>query len=332
MRRERTRGTALGIGIALLAALAVPPHAMARSLKGQVSFDGFGAKVHGYQVAVFGTVGTASAGSDTLTIELSKTSGRVTQRHSWDLNLAAGTVKLNRSRPSIVVNQSLGASGGVNFRIGGTLRRGSRECRTHPSLLTGRLRGIIRIRVGDRFFKTITIRRMRVFGQDLPRGFLDCGGNGRSCFSTSRTLFGSSPGDTAIRRLDVDVSTEVVNHKRQTFESFSVDDPSAGTAFSSIRHTLSATVRRSLFTANPALTAATVRAPGGRIRGSMSFAASGEPGTGSDTCRNRTRPLVFQPVQLTAGGVTARFDSIGAIPFGANMGPDAFSLQALKAQ
>jgi hypothetical protein len=299
----------LGVGV-------LPPAAMARSLRGAVGFSGFGAKFRGWNVFVFGTVGTRGGRSDDFSISLSKSrTRRVGESHTWSLNLPARTVRLNRSRASIAVNDGLGARGRISFRLSGRPRPAGSGCNRH-SQLSGTLRGNIRIKAGGAF-RTIRIRRLR--GQAFDSGSGNCGGNGGICGVSQTTLGSSGPADATRRFLSFSATTQRVGRRpRRTFETFTVSDPTAGTPFSSI-------VKRSSFFTDPTLLNAAVRAPGGPLSGRLTASASGKPTTVTEKCGKHHERLINRDGMLTGGRVTATFASLGKVAFDATtMGTSVF--------
>ena len=76
------------------------------------------------------------------------------------------------------------------------------------------------------------------------------------------------------------------------------------------------------------MTAGTVRAPGGPLRGRLTVAASGPRDTFTETCNGHRRHVTSQPVVVSGGSVQARFDSIGTVEFGApTLNADDLTLQ-----
>jgi hypothetical protein len=295
-------------------ALALPSAATARSLRGSVSFSGFNGRFRGWNVFVFGTVGTTGARSDDFTLSLSKSrTRRVGESHDWALDLPPGTVKLNRSRASIAVSHSLGARGRISFRLSGRPRRTGSGCNRRNEI-TGSLRGNIRIVAGGGF-RTIRVRRLR--GQASDSSAPNCGGGG-ICAVNQTSVGSTSPFDATRRRLSFSATTERVGRRpRQTFETFTVDDPTAGTPFSSIRHDLAATVKRSSFFVDATLLNAAVRAPGGPLSGRLTASASGKPNTFTEKCGKHHERLTNRDGMLTGGRVTARFSGLGKVAFDA---------------
>jgi hypothetical protein len=311
------------VAAVVLGLVALPPAAIARSLRGSVGFSGFNGKFRGWNVFVFGTVGTAGERSDDFSISLSKArTRRVSESHEWSLNLPARTVRLNRSLASIAVNYGLGARGRISFRLSGRPHRAGSGCNRH-SQLSGTLRGNIRVKVGGAF-RTLRVRRLR--GPAFDSGSGNCGGGGGVCGVSQTTLGSSGPSDATRRSLSFSATTQRVGRRpRQTFETFSVSDPTAGTPFSSIHHDLSANVKRSSFTTDATLLNAAVRAPGAPLSGRLTASGSGTPTTFTEKCGKRHERLINRDGMLTGGRVTARFSAGGKVAFDATtMGTSVF--------
>src|SRR5690348_2815949 len=207
------RNTCAVVVLALLLA-ALPPAAMARSLTGTVLLEG-SARIHGYKALVGGDFNGRRGDLD---VTLSKTSGGLTQSHLWTVDLRKSAFKLNRSRASIVVKKSLGARGLISFHFSARPRRVGSGCGVHARG-EGTLRGTIRIKVGDRYFKTIVIRRLKATVEDsgscVP-------GSGASFCPTGLSLSATSSGDPGpVRPLDIEVSPQ----GKRLLESFFIDEP-----------------------------------------------------------------------------------------------------------
>jgi hypothetical protein len=141
---------------------------LARSLKGQLSFDAFGARSHGYDAFVFGTLGSTDPNvPDTVEIELSKRRGSIDENHAWSLELPAGSERINRSRASVAVDARLGAWGRISFGLSGLPRRARTVCGRRGAAVVGPLKGVIRIETHRGFFRTLALRHLR--GQVLDQ-------------------------------------------------------------------------------------------------------------------------------------------------------------------
>ena len=153
------------------------PAAGKRGLKGVISLNFRGGRAKGYRVSLQGTVGSRAGGSDTIRVNLSKAKGnRLYQSHEWTVALDRRHVTLDRNKASIAVNRPLGpdASGGLlAFTIRGRPKRATFACHRRANRVTGTLKGTIQINVGDEYFKTITVTKMRGTAtgtQTAPRG------------------------------------------------------------------------------------------------------------------------------------------------------------------
>ena len=100
----------------------------------------------------------------------------------------------------------------------------------------------------------------------------------------------------------------------------SVFEPTAGSPFSSISHVLYAKGPKRFFSSDAGLTHATVRTPGGALSGSLSFASTGKlRKIGAVRCKGGPSAVANRPAKVTAGAITARFDSIGTYRVNTNL-------------
>jgi hypothetical protein len=304
------------IGIALASA----PAAQAGSLKGEIGLGFTGGQVHGYRVSLGGEVGTPGESLDVLSLDLSKTTGGLTQTHAWGVKLVAGEITLNRSKASIVVNDPLGAGGvdGVfDFTFSGrphlkSLKRLFR-CGIKHNVIYGTLTGTIRIKVGDHFFKTITVRRMTGWAADTyTTGCL------APCPRPYDLVQGSGPFSPT--KPNVVLTAQTQAGRQLASVAVSVFDPTAGTPFLEISHVLYAVAAKPLVSSNPSLTSANVSTPGGALSGSLGFKSSGALHNLSPAvCKSGHLQETTRSAKVTKGRITATFDSIGKFSLDTNL-------------
>jgi hypothetical protein len=294
------------------------PHtAAAAPLKGVVQLNALGPKVHGYRTHLNTNVGypAGSLSSDSLQVTLVKDAGAIEQSHAWVLSLTPRDVKLDRSKGTITVRHSLGARGAINFSFTPRRHRRMSTCPTKHRLIDGTLKGTITIKVGDRFFKTITIRRMTGTVLDNATG----AGCPAPCPRRYDFVGGTPPYD--VSRPNVSFGAAARASRRDPPHVYvSVFDPTAGSPFGSVSHVLYAKGPRRFFSSNAALTRATVRTPGGALSGTLSFASTGKlRKVGAVGCKGGPRRVASRPAKVTAGTITARFDSIGTYRVDTNL-------------
>jgi hypothetical protein len=297
--------------------LAAAPAAQAGSLKGEIGLGFTGGQVHGYRVSLGGEVGTPGKSLDVLSLALTKTTGGLTQTHAWTVKLVAGEITLNRSKASIVVNDPLGAGGAdgeFKFSFSGRPKL-EREapCGAMHNVVKGTLTGTIRIKVGDHFFKTITVRRMTGWAQDTYT---------RSCLAPCPHPyeFVTGSGPFSPTKPDVVLSAQTQAGRQLSYVAVSVFDPTAGTPFLEISHILYAVAAKPLVSSNPSLTSANVSTPGGALSGSLSFKSSGALHNLSPlVCKGGHAQETTRSAKVTKGRITATFDSIGKFSLDTNL-------------
>ena len=312
--------TLLLIGFTLAAA----PSAQAAPWKGQINLSYNGRAGHGYRALLSGQIGTPVSAMDFLTVDLYKRTRNVTQDHSWSARLTATEVELDRAKASIKINAPLGpggTDGEFTFTVSGTpqLKRDSLSCGAQRNVVSGALAGVVRIEAGDHFFKTVNVTRLTGYAEDSyepdkckpvcegAHAFAD----GSTPFSASKPtwyLAGQNRADSRDpARVDV-----------------SVFEPTAGTPFFSIAHTLSESSPRPVFMPDSRFRTATLRAPRGPISGHLKMKATGpwQKLAGSKCASGSTRQAV-RPAKVLSGTITAVFDSIGTITLGKNLNPRA---------
>jgi hypothetical protein len=289
----------------------------AAPLKGVVQLNVGGPKVHGYETHLSTQVGqpAGALSGDSLQLALVKHTGSLEQTHAWSLSLASADVKLDRAGGTITVHHSLGARGAIDFTFTGKRHRRMSTCPTKHNLVDGTLKGTITIKVGDRFFKTITIRRMTGTALDNATG----AGCPAPCPRRYDFVQGTLPYNAS--RPNVSFGAAGRSSRRDPPHVYvSVFDPTAGSPFSSVSHVLYARGPSRLFSSDSALTHATVRTPGGALSGSLSFASTGKlHKIGQVQCKGGPTPIANRPAKVTAGTITARFDSIGTYRVNTNL-------------
>ena len=293
------------------------PAAGKRGLKGVISLNFRGGRAKGYRVSLQGTVGSRAGGSDTIRVKLSKAKGnRLYQSHEWTVALDRRDVTLDRNKASIVVNRPLGpdASGGLlAFTIRGRPKRATFACHRRANRVTGTLKGTIRINVGDEYFKTITVTKLRGTAtgtQTAPRG---C----RPPPCLAHAWLTALTHEPSAVRLGVSANTWRVNGRRYSSLALGVHEPTTGTPFESVAHTLVVSTGKRLFSATPTLSRATVRAPGGAMSGTLRLEPTAKlKRRRFSNCRNG---IASRPARVASGALTAIYDSIGTRVFDTNL-------------
>lgn len=293
------------------------PPAGKNGLKGLISLNFLGGRVKGYRVSLGGEVGSTGAGIDNLRISLTKGGGnRLLRSHEWTVALPRDAITIDRAKASIVVNDALGpggADGVLAFAIRGRPKRTHFACRRQANALRGTLNGTIRINVGDQFFKTITVTRMRGTAtgtQTAPRG---CPPPPCPTQSWLRSYVPPTSG----QGISIDANATRLNGRRRSSLVLGVFEPTAGTPFAQIYHSLAIGRSKPLFSATRTLNHANVSTPGGAISGGLRLTATA-------SLKRRALPhcphgIASRPATVASGAITGRFDSIGTIVFDTNL-------------
>ncbi len=316
------------VGLIGLTLTAVPA-AQAGPLHGTISISVLGGRVHGYGASLAAVVGTG--GDDGLTFGLGKMTGRVTQSHAWSVPLPSSDVTINRAKASIRVVDHLGpggTDGELNFTFSGLPRRQNLlPCSGKHNVVKGALNGTIRIRIGDSFFKTVTVKHMTGVASDTPSPPAHC--PLPPCPPSSYSLDGTGASSPTVPSLRLDASSIAVRGDQLRL-LVGVSELTAGTPFSEILHKMSVAGTKSLLATNPNLTSATVSTPGGALSGGLSLVASGPLTTSRYACKGGYVEAISRPVQVTTGLLTAAFDSIGTLSEDTNLNSGFLLLQMLK--
>jgi hypothetical protein len=254
---------------------------------------------------------------DSAVVEVIRKTGKVVQAHEWGVGLLPRDVRINRSKISIEVKHPIGprgADGEIDFSfIGRPHVVKTTGCVLKHEVANGTIKGTVQIKVHDRFFKTITLTRMRArasdsqFGQGCPpepcphRQYSLSGTTSHAPNSPAVTLGAGKP-PNMLAPLAVDVS-----------------EPTAGTPFTVIDHTLTLGGRRSFLSVKPSLTGATLGAPGGVFSGGLGVRSSGPATTFLEPCKGGHFQVTNRPAVVTRGKITATFDSIGKVSVGKNL-------------
>ena len=294
----------------------------AGSLNGVIGLIFTGGLVHGYRVSLGGEVGTPGTSLDTLSLALSKTTGGLTQSDSWDVKLAAGEININRSKASIVVDDPLGPSGAdgeFNFTISAPPHQQTLKklfgCSSKHNAIYGALTGTIRIKVGDQFFKTITVTRMTGWAVDTYTTNVCLA----PCPSPYYSVEGSGPYSLTKPVAYLEAAGEGGKQERYTV-TVSVFDPTVGTPFVQINHEIGGVAATSFVRSNPNLTSAQVSTPGGVLSGSLSLESSGGLRKfAGERCSGGDTQTTSRNATVTKGTITATFDSIGQISLGTSL-------------
>ena len=262
-------------------------------------------------------VGSEHPDHDSAVVEVIRKTGKVVQAHEWGVGLLPRDVRINRSKVSIEVKHPIGprgADGRIDFSfIGRPHVVKTTGCVLKHEVANGTIKRTVQIKVHDRFFKTITLTRMRArasdsqFGQGCPpepcphRQYSLSGTTSHAPNSPAVTLGAGKP-PNMLAPLAVDVS-----------------EPTAGTPFTVIYHTLTLGGRRSFLSVKPSLTGATLGTPGGVFSGGLGVRSSGPATTFLEPCKGGHFQVTNRPAVVTRGKITATFDSIGKVSVGKNL-------------
>jgi hypothetical protein len=271
------------IAVPLCTALAVPTAAQAAG-----TVVGGPVKVRGYSMSV---IGTDAGSKDTMTVMFTRTSGKASQTHSYGFDKGVKVTKTS-------ISGSLGRFGSINLRLRDVRSLKNKKL---PKGCTGRagnakvgtLRGKFRLVADATYFRTVTAKKLTGFwsgqgklrcagGGANNRGGGDGGGDAREPMLThTRTDGGALFSFTATRNAQMALRS---------------DDPSL-TAPARVMHMISATGPSLVVGAGGAT--ATVKSVAPFIAGQGAFTAGFAAGT--------------TVTGTLAGGLVARFDSIGSI-------------------
>jgi len=189
----------------------------------------------------------------------------------------------------------------------------------------GTITGTIQIKVHDRFFKTITITRMRAQAADSPV-VGPCNPPPPPCESPGYVLNGSSPPQFSTHKTEVGITAAKPPSVSAPL-SVDVTEPTAGTPFTDIGTFMGLGGTKTFVKLGPNLTSAKLSTPGGVISGGLSVQSYGISTTLPEPCKVGHDQITTQPAHVTKGKVTATFDSIGEVSIGTN---STFSLESIK--
>ncbi len=311
LTRKSGRPTFSGT-ISLAGECVTPLPASGRTCVGQI-----GRRAHGYAAQLNAVVGSEHPDHDSAVVDVIRRAGKVVQAHEWGVALLPRDVRINRSKVSIEVKHPIGprgTDGEIDFSFSGRPHFvKSTRCVPKYEVVNGTIKGKVQIRVHDRFFKTITLTRVRARASDLqfgqgcrqepcpPRQSSLSGATSHAPTSPAVTLSAGKP-PHLLAPLAVDVS-----------------EPTAGTPFTVINHSLTLGGTRSFLTFKPKLTGATVGTPGGVFSGGLGVRSSGPATTFLEPCKGGHFQVTNRPATVTRGTITARFDSIGKVSVGRNL-------------
>jgi hypothetical protein len=288
------------------------------SLSGVISLNASGGTINGYRESLGGELDASGTKPSVLSLALTKATGTLVQTHGWGVQLTASEFTTNPTKASITVNHPLGpggADGEFNFTFSGPPQLKSFACGATHNVVKGTLAGTIRIKVGDHFFKTITITRMTGTAQDTF-GTESCLA---PCPHPYSFVQGSGPYSRTKPSIYVQASTQAPG-RHVSNEDVSVFEPTAGTPFLQVTHVIEAVRTKSFLRTNANLTSATVSTPGGALSGGLSFKSSGafrKPVL--HPCRGGHDQVTDRLAKVTNGRITATFDSIGKVSVDTNL-------------
>jgi hypothetical protein len=311
--------------IVIAATCAAPLSAPGSLCAGQI-----GSKARDYTPEFGVTVGSHHPDHDSAILNLMKKMGSGYQSHGWGVNLLPGQVRISRSKVSIEVKHPIGpgaADGEIDFTFsGGPVHTRSTQppCGEQFHVTYGTITGTIQIKVRDRFFKTITITRMRAQASDSP--VVGPCNPSPPCSPSYTSLAGTAPsvahkpevGITATKPLSSGLSPLAVD----------VTEPHIGTPFTVIDADMVLGGTKTFLSLGPNLTSAKLSTPGGVISGGLSVQASGGTTTFPEACKVGHDQITIQPAHRTTGKVTATFDSIGKVFVGTNLNNSSLSLDS----
>jgi hypothetical protein len=311
-----------GLGPTATPAPPGPPKPPAKALKGAINLALFGRRVHGYREVLSGTVGSADASSDNLSFGLVKANRRrtFTESHTWSVALAPGTYAIDRAKASITVTDPLGpggADGELNFTFSGRPRLKHMACGVTQHVVTGTFKGTVRIRVDDKFFKTVIVKRMSGTARDTQtRPARRCSAPPR-CPPTSYTINAAGTYRATSPHILLTAITPTSRGGGHASEAVLFSEPTDGTPFLNIAHSMIVVRARPFLRSDPSLRSATIRSPGGLLAGTLRFKRAGrliKSGPARD-CRRHRFQATNRALRVTGGRITARFDSIGKVSF-----------------
>jgi hypothetical protein len=291
-----------------------------------------GSEARDYTPELDATVGSTNPDHDSMELILIKKQiANYSQTHEWGVAFLPSEVRIiNRSKVLIEVKHSLGhraADGEIDFTFSG----GPVHTRTTPApcgetlhMAYGTITGTIQIKVHDRFFKTITITRMKAEAADSPVA-APCNPPPTPCESPGYSLGGSAPPQSSTHKTEVSVSAAKPPSVSAPL-SVIVNEPTAGTPFTDINTLMVLGGTKTFLTLGPNLTSAKLSTPGGVISGGLSVQSYGISTTFPEPCKVGYDQITIQPVHVTTGKVTATFDSIGKVSIGTN---STFSLESV---
>jgi hypothetical protein len=312
------------------------PIVIAASCAGPLSTPGslcsgqIGAKARDYTPSFGAGVGSHHPDHDSAVLDLIKGiyGKRGYQSHGWGVNLLPSQVRIiNRSKVLIEVKHPIGhhgADGKIDFTFRGGRLHTRSICGSKYHQVIGTITGTIQIRVHDRFFKTITITRMRALARDsLP----DTCPPSLTCSRPGYFLGGSTPPQSSPYKREVSVSAAKPPSSLSSPLAVDVTEPHIGTPFTVIDADMVLGGTKTFLSLGPNLTSAKLRTPGGVISGGLRVQAYGIATTFPEPCKVGHDQITIQPAHVTKGKVTAKFDSIGKVSIGTN---STFQLESIK--
>jgi virginiamycin B lyase len=287
-----------------------------------------GSKARDYVPEFSALVGSHNPDHDSAGLNLLKKMGNGYQSHGWGVNLHPGQVRINRSKVSIEVKHPIGpggADGELDFTFSGGRLHTRSTCGSKFHVSYGTITGTIQIKVRDRFFKTITITRMRAQAADSPVD--TCNPSPTPCSPPGYSLGGATPPQGSAYNGEVSVTASKPPSSGLSPLGVVVNEPTAGTPFTVIDADMVLGGTKSFLRLGPNLTSAELSTPGSVISGGLSVQASGVDTTFPEACKIGHDQITNQPAYVTTGKVTATFDSIGKVSIGTN---STFSLESIK--
>jgi hypothetical protein len=305
---------ASGLAVDALTQSSVQPPGGAM-LHGPVTLLALGGKTHGYIEGAGGSFGTADGAFVDLTLD--KSLAFFSESNVWSTRVTSDNYALDPREAWLEVIAPLGSYGQIDFTFTGKPHRQNLSCGQTRDVAQGTLRGLIRFNTRERFFKTVTVRRMSATLMDTPTpATAMC--HPPPCAQPDYSMSANGPFRTGIPTFGV--SSIALARGNLSGEVFSVGEPTFGTPFSSIEHSISIVRRHPYFTTSPSLSGGTLTTPGGLITGALSLRGSTNlVNSRLVTCKGHRYRGFGRGAKVSGGEIIVRFDSIGPQRFGTQL-------------
>ena len=301
------------------------------SAPGSLCAGQIGSRARDYTPEFDATVGSHNPDHDSAVLNVIKQMGNGYQSHGWGVKFLPSEVRIiNRSKVLIEVKHPIGhraADGEIDFTFSGGpahTRSTPRQCGEKFHVAYGTITGTIQIKVHDRFFKTITITRMRAQASDSP--VVGPCNPTPPCSPSYTSLAGTAP--SVAHKPEVGITAAKPPSSGLSPLAVAVTEPHIGTPFTVIDADMVLRGPKTFLSLGPNLTSAKLSTPGGVISGGLSVQSSGVTTTFPEACKVGHDQVAIQPAHVTTGTVTATFDSIGKVSVGSNLNNSSLSLDS----